>query len=77
MGTILNCKNAVDNTKFMALSSLTTEQAKPMAKTIAKIMQLLDYLATQDDAIMTYNASNNMCWKSFQSQEGQYQQFGC
>ena len=44
----------------MALSLLATKQAKPTAKTISKIMQLLDYLATQEDAIMTYNASDMM-----------------
>jgi hypothetical protein len=31
-----------------------------MAKTLAKIIQLLDYLATQEDAIMTYNASDTI-----------------
>jgi hypothetical protein len=37
---------------------LATEQAKPMVKTKATVTQLLDYLATQEEAIMTYNASN-------------------
>ncbi len=39
---------AVDSTILPSLSSLATEQAKPMAKTKAMVMQLLDYLAMQD-----------------------------
>ena len=41
----------------MALSSIATEQAKPMQETIKKVKQLLDYCATQEKAIITYNAS--------------------
>jgi hypothetical protein len=44
----------------MALSSLATKQVNSTAKTMATIMQLLDYLTTQEDAIMTYNSSNMM-----------------
>jgi hypothetical protein len=59
-GTLLYYGCAVDCMILMALSSLATKQAKPMAKTMAKVMQLFDYLATQEDAIMTYNASDMM-----------------
>ena len=49
---------AVDSTILPSLSSLATEQAKPTAKTKATVMQLLDYLAMQEEAIITYNASD-------------------
>jgi hypothetical protein len=41
----------------MALSSIATEQAKPTQNTLKKVKQLLDYCATQDKAVITYNAS--------------------
>ncbi len=57
-GTLLYYGHAVNSTILTSLSSLTTKQAKLMAKTKATVTQLLDYLATQEEAIMTYNASN-------------------
>jgi len=57
-GTLLYYGRAVDSTILPSLSSLATEQAKPTAKTKAMVMQLLDYLATQEEAIISYNASN-------------------
>ena len=41
----------------MALSSIATEQAKPTENTLKKVKQLLDYCATQDNAIIKYNAN--------------------
>ncbi len=58
VGTFLYYGRAVDSTILMSLRSLATKQAKPTAKTKATVTQLLDYLATQEEAIMTYNASN-------------------
>ena len=49
---------AVDSTILPSLSSLATEQAKPTTKTKATVMQLLDYLAMQEEAIITYNVSD-------------------
>ncbi len=57
MGTVLYYTRAVDSTILTALSSLATEQAKPMQKTMEKVQQLLDYCASQDKAIFTYNKS--------------------
>jgi hypothetical protein len=57
-GTLLYYGRAVDSTIVPSLSSLATEQAKPTVKTKATVMQLLDYLATQEEVIITYNASN-------------------
>jgi hypothetical protein len=57
-GTLLYYGRAVDSTILPSLSSLATKQAKPTAKTKATVMQLLDYLATQEEAIISYNASD-------------------
>jgi hypothetical protein len=56
-GMLLYYARAVDSTILPALSSLATKQAKPMQKTIEKVKQLLDYCATQEEAIITYLAS--------------------
>jgi hypothetical protein len=40
------------------LSSLASEQAAPTEKTMQKCLQFLDYAASQEDAIVTYHASN-------------------
>jgi hypothetical protein len=56
-GTLLYYARAVDTTILTALSSIATEQAKPRQETMKKVKQLLDYCATQEDAIITYNAS--------------------
>ncbi len=39
------------------LSSIASEQAAPTEQTMAKVKQLLDYCASQEEAIITYNAS--------------------
>jgi hypothetical protein len=57
MGTLLYYAHAVDSTILTALSSLATEQAKPMQKTVEKVKQLLDYCASQEETIITYNKS--------------------
>jgi hypothetical protein len=57
LGTLLYCARAVDPTILPALSSIATEQAKPTEKTRGKVKQLLDYCATQEDAIITYTSS--------------------
>jgi len=56
-GTLLYYARAVDPTILLALSSIATEQAKPTENTREKVKQLLDYCATQEDAIITYKAS--------------------
>jgi len=54
---LLYYARAVDPTILLALSSIATEQAKPTENTSEKVKQLLDYCATQEDAIITYKAS--------------------
>jgi hypothetical protein len=40
-----------------ALSSLASKQAAPTERTMQKCLQFLDYAASQEDAIVTYQAS--------------------
>ncbi len=56
-GTLLYYARAVDATILPSLSSIATEQAKPTQETMKTVKQLLDYCATQEEAIITYNAS--------------------
>jgi hypothetical protein len=56
-GTLLYYARAVDPTILTALSSIATEQAKPTQNTLKKVKQLLDYCASQEKAMITYNAS--------------------
>ncbi len=59
-GTLLYYGRAVDNTILPALSAITTEQAKSTEKTMETIKQLLDYCATQEEAVISYKASKMM-----------------
>ncbi len=56
-GTLLYYARAVDSTILTALSAIATKQAKPAEKTLAKVKQLLDYCATQEETVVTYPAS--------------------
>jgi hypothetical protein len=56
-GTLLYYGRAVDTTILLALSSIASEQAAPTERTREKVKQLLDYCASQEEAIITYNAS--------------------
>ena len=58
LGTFLYYARAVDSTMLVALSAIASEQATPTEKTLQKIKQFLDYAASQEDAILTYHASN-------------------
>jgi hypothetical protein len=55
--TLLYYGWAVDTTILPVLSSIASEQAAPMEQTMAKVKQLLDYCASQEEAIITYKAS--------------------
>jgi hypothetical protein len=57
MGTLLYYVLAVDSIILTALSSLATTQAKPMQKSMEKVKQMLDYCASQEEAIITYTKS--------------------
>jgi hypothetical protein len=54
IGVLLYYGRAVDSTIFVGLNSLATTQAKPTKQTLSLIKWLLDYAATNPDAILTY-----------------------
>ena len=58
LGTFLYYARAVDSTMLVALSAIASEQAKPTKATMEKVDQFLDYAASQDEAILTYRASD-------------------
>jgi hypothetical protein len=55
-GTLLYYARAVNSTILSGLSSIATEHAAPTEKTMDKVKQLIDYIATQEEAIKTYKA---------------------
>ena len=57
-GKFLYLGRAVDVTILTALSALASQQAAPTEETKRRTKQLLDYLATKEEAILTYRASN-------------------
>ena len=58
VGVLLYYARAVDPTLLVALSTLASAQAAPTAHTMSLVKWLLDYVATQPDAIITYKKSN-------------------
>jgi hypothetical protein len=48
----------VDGGLLPALSSLASQEANPTEKTMELSKQFLDYMATEEDAILTYRTSN-------------------
>jgi hypothetical protein len=58
IGVLLYYGHAMDSTIITGLSSLAAAQAKPTAQTLLLINRLLDYVATNPDAILTYKKSD-------------------
>ena len=58
LGTFLYYARAVDSTMLVALSAIASEQSRPTKSTMNKVDQFLDYVASQDEAILTYRASD-------------------
>jgi hypothetical protein len=58
IGVLLYYCRAVDSTIITGLSSLAATQAKPTVQTLFLINWLLDYVATNPDAILTYKKSD-------------------
>jgi hypothetical protein len=54
LGVLLYYGCAVDSTVLVALSSIAAAQASPTELTLSLIKQLLNYVATHPDAILTY-----------------------
>ena len=59
-GKFLYLGRAVDSTLLTPLSAIASQQAAPTAKTMQNTLQLLDYVASQEDAVLTYHASDMM-----------------
>jgi hypothetical protein len=57
-GVFLFLVQAVNLTMLTMLSALAAEQAALTKRTMQKCLQFLDYLALQEEAIVTYQASN-------------------
>jgi hypothetical protein len=57
-GKFLFLGRAVDSTLLCSISAIASQSPKPTEDTIGQTLQLLDYLATQEDAILSYHASN-------------------
>ena len=55
---ILYLGRAVDPTILTALSTIAAQQSKPTMDTMRQTKQLIDYVATQEKAIITYSTSN-------------------
>ena len=58
VGVLLYYARAVDSTLLVALSSLASAQANPTQHTMTLVRWLLDYVATNSDAILTYRKSD-------------------
>jgi hypothetical protein len=58
IGVLLYYGRAVDSTIITGLSSLAAAQAKPTTHTLSLVKWLLDYAATNPNAILTYKKSN-------------------
>ena len=57
-GTLLYYGRAVDPMVLTALNAIATQQASPTEATMGKIKQLLDFVASQEEAVLTYRASD-------------------
>ena len=57
-GKFLYYGRAVDSTVLHAISAIASQQAAPTEETMEHTTQLLDYLATQEEAVITYSASD-------------------
>ena len=57
-GKFLFLGRAVDSTLLCPISTIASQSSKPTKDTMRYTLQLLDYLATQEDAVLSYHASN-------------------
>ena len=58
VGTLLYYSRAVDPTMLVALNAIAMQQALPTHKTMDRVRQLMDYAASQEEAILTYHSSD-------------------
>jgi hypothetical protein len=57
-GKFLFLGRAVDSTLLCLIRAIASQSSKPTKDTMQKTLQLLDYLATQEDAVLSYHASD-------------------
>ena len=57
-GKFLFLGRAVDPTLLCPISAIASQSAKPTEDTLRQTKQLLDYLSTQEEAVLTYHASD-------------------
>ncbi len=57
-GKLLFLGRAVDNTLLCPISAIASQSSKPTTDTMQQTLQLLNYLATQEDTVLSYHASN-------------------
>jgi hypothetical protein len=57
-GKFLFLGRAVDSTLLCLISAIASQSSKPTKDMMQQTLQLLDYLATQEDAVLSYHASN-------------------
>ena len=57
-GKFLFLGQAADPTLICPISAIASQSADPTIETLQQTIQLLDYIASQDDAVLTFNASD-------------------
>lgn len=57
-GKLLFLGRAVDSPLLCPISAIASQSAAPTQDTMTQTLQLLDYLATQEEAVLTYHASD-------------------
>jgi hypothetical protein len=57
-GKLLFLGRAVDSTLLCPTSTITSQSSKPTTDKMQQTLQLLDYLATQEDAVFSYHPSD-------------------
>jgi hypothetical protein len=59
-GKFLFLGRAVDSTLLCPISAIASQSSKPTEDTMQQTLQFLDYLATEEDAVLSYHASDIM-----------------
>jgi hypothetical protein len=57
-GKFLFLRRAVDSTLLCPISAIASQSSAPTEDTLEQTIQLLDYLATQEEAVLTYTAGD-------------------
>ncbi len=57
-GKFLFLGRAVDSTLLCPINAIASQSSKPTEDTMQQTLQLLDYLATQEDTVLSYHKSN-------------------